>query len=124
MPMSITINGSTPPAGWHPAADLYKFDYPEAQATDGSGAPCRAIGKPSAQVGMHVMPRAVGAWFMAFFADGLATYVDVTVTGLFNPRTNATATYTGKMLRPTWSAILSGWRYQEAVVKFVELVAA
>jgi hypothetical protein len=122
MPMTITINGDSFPSGWHPAADMYRFDHPEAQATDGNGAPCRAIGKPTAQIGMHVLPRAVFAWLQSLFPDALATSVDVTVTGLFDPRANATGTYTGKMLRPTWDAILSGWRYSEAVVKFVELV--
>jgi hypothetical protein len=58
---------------------------------------------------------------MAFFADTTVTYVAVTVGGLFDPRTNTTGTYTGKMLRPAWEEILSGWRYKGAVVKFTEL---
>jgi hypothetical protein len=123
MPMSLIINGSSPPKGWHSDARYYKFEYPEAQANDGHGQPCRAVGKPTCQVGMEVMPRAVMAWFMAFFADNTSTYVSVTVGGIFNPRTNATGSYTAKMLRPTWEDILSGWRYKDAVIKFMELVA-
>jgi hypothetical protein len=123
MPMSLTINGSSPPSGWVSGAQFYDFRYPDPESNDGLGNPCRAVGKPFAQVGMEVMPRAVMAWFVAFFSSTTATYVDVTVGGLFNPRTNATGTYTGKLLRPQWDKILSGWRYQAAVIKFTELVA-
>jgi hypothetical protein len=122
MPMTITINGSSPPSSFKVSSELYQFVHPEAQAMDGAGAPCRAIGKPWCQIGQTIMKREVMAWLQAFFADGLATSVDVTVTGLFDPRANTTGTYTGKMLRPAWDAILSGWRYSDGRVKFVELV--
>jgi len=123
MPMTLTIDGSSPPTGWKSDARYYDFRYPEPQGVDGGGGPCRSVGKPWAQVGMEVMPRAVMDFFMDYFSSSTATYVGVTVVGLFDPRANTTGTYTAKMLRPTWAEILSGWRYRDAVVRFVELEA-
>lgn len=120
--MTLTINAASMPTGWKPDSRYYRFEYPEPQANDGLGNPCRAIGKPWAQIGMEIMPRSVLAWFQAYFSDSTATYVDVTVVGLFDPRENTTNTYTAKMHRPKWDAILPGYVYQAVSIMFTDLV--
>lgn len=77
--------------------------WPAAEARDGSGAPCGAIGLPRIEITSPWLPAAGWAWYTTFFAT--TTDLTVTLTGLtaWDARSGAWVKYTGALHRPQGS---------------------